>query len=206
MWKKRYNVEWQSGLLFTSVHQFFYMLDYLCFCSSTSIQSNTRSILHFCSALAQFQQCWLPLRCFQLIISVIVRVPLLYLTQNCSDMQWPSYLFLQGEEEGIAWRVTGCFQTFTVWSKWSNTKSWEAWILFLVLLLTCWVNYLTSVVVLSLLHVLLNLQSCSVCYLQWDQACPKKQLACCGQYYMFMRSLFLSFKASLTTLDSVWLR
>lgn len=36
----------------------------------------------------------------------------------------------------------------------------------------------------SLLHVLLNLQSCLVCYLQ----CPKK-LACWGQYYVFMKVL-----------------
>lgn len=165
MWEKRHNVEWQNRLLSASVHQFFYMLDYLCSCSSigTSIPSNTCSILHLCSALAQFQQCWLPLRMFSFDNICNREGSSLYLTQNCSDMQWPSYFSLQGKEEGIAWHLTGCFQTFTIWSNWSNKKTRDARILFLALLLTCWVNYLTSVVLFSFLHVLLNLQSCLVC-------------------------------------------
>lgn len=44
---ERYDVEWQSGLLFACVHQVFYTLRYLCSCSSVdaSISSNTRSII-----------------------------------------------------------------------------------------------------------------------------------------------------------------
>lgn len=41
----------------------------------------------------------------QLISSVIVWVPLMYLTQNYSDVKWLLQFFLQGKEESTAWHL-----------------------------------------------------------------------------------------------------